>query len=105
MKSIERRALEWSLGRSTGISSETLCRFMLGISNKDDWDGVPSDKSDRGRCIRLLKLIPEWIPRLDELANSKIGEPSSVNGETSGELFDSCTWRYQIDLIKKEGNL
>ena len=28
----------------------------------------PSDPSDFGRCYRLLKLFPDWRPRLDEIA-------------------------------------
>lgn len=28
---------------------------------------APSDVADRGRCIRLLQLMPEWTQRLYEM--------------------------------------
>lgn len=39
---------------------------MQGV--KPDYASPPSDPSDFGRCYRLLKLIPEWRPRLSEVA-------------------------------------
>lgn len=65
---VERRALEWALCGQTGISSEAIARHMVGLplrAARNDW---PSDPSDLGRCIRLLDLIPEWRPRLGEMA-------------------------------------
>lgn len=61
-----RRVIEWLLGDDTGISSKALVAHMLGV---DGETMAPWDASDRGRCIRLLKLMPEWIPRLDEMAS------------------------------------
>ena len=73
--------LEWLLSDDTGSSSKALCAWMLGI----DYDcSYPSDKWDRGRCIRLLQLIPSWINRLDEM--------KTVNR----------SWEDQIELIKQE---
>lgn len=91
---IERRALRWALSNDTGTSSETLAAFMLGIE-RDGWDHPPSDGADRGRCIRLLKLIPEWLPRLPELA--AVG-PGDIN--TTDHKDD---WAAQIPLILQEG--
>ena len=66
MSSIEERAAAWRAGRDTGSSSKTLCSMMLGETPR--YRDHPMDGSDLGRCLRLLDLIPEWKPRLAEMA-------------------------------------
>lgn len=95
---VERRALKWALSNDTGTSSETLAAFMLGVE-KGGWSSPPSDSADRGRCIRLLKLIPEWLPRLPELATAGPGDAKTVNGSTE----HNSKWSAQIPLILQEG--
>lgn len=102
---IEQRALKWALSDDTGTSSKTLCAFMLGIDQTNGARGwgasyPPSDADDRGRCIRLLKHIPEWIERLPELAEANVG---GLHDGTDKPVKQS--WAYQIPLIIKEGNL
>lgn len=103
-KSIEQRALFWALSDDTGISSKTIARWF---SLKEMYlpSMPPSDADDRGRCIRLLELIPEWLPRLDELkaldAPDKKQEGFVIN--SSGITADQNTWAKQIPLIAKEG--
>lgn len=63
---IEQRVTEWLSGRDVGLSSKTIARQMLGHDNTEI--GAPSDGADLGRCLRLLRLIPEWRERLDEMA-------------------------------------
>lgn len=96
-KTIERRALEWLLGDETGTSSKTLCSFMLGVP-RNTYMQPPFDKYDRGRCIRLLQLMPEWVPRLHEIAEANPGgfggEPNEVN---------DANWSQQVKLIIEEG--
>lgn len=96
---IEQRAVAWLLGDDTGTSSKTICAHMLGVPIA--WKSPPADASDRGRCIRLLKLIPEWIARLDELEAQEPGRPETVNGN---RIHDD-DWAHQLPLIKQEGNL
>lgn len=69
MTTVEQRALEWMAGSDTGASSKTIARHMMGLPH-DDAFGVsePSDGGDLGRCLRLLALVPEWEPRIGELA-------------------------------------
>lgn len=64
------RAARWLLSDDAGLSSEALCRHMLGFPcDNEDWGyPVPHDTGDLGRCLRLLKLIPEWAPRMPEMA-------------------------------------
>ena len=59
---------EWAAGRDTGISSLTIYHVMTGNPIRDYWYSTPSDPSDFGRCYRLLKLFPQWKPRLQEVA-------------------------------------
>lgn len=101
-KSIYHRALFWAMSGDTGISSETIANHMLGYPQRRS--GPPSDADDRGRCIRLLELIPEWIPRLSELA--KIEKPSEgIVISSSGISAERNSWAEQIPLILKEGKL
>lgn len=79
----ERELIEWATGDDTGSSSKYLCRFMLGLVKTSIEERSPYDADDRGRCIRLLNLKPEWWNRLDELSNYP-------------------GWKEQIPLIRKE---
>lgn len=103
-KTIEQRALQWAFGGDTGISSETLAAHMLGVEKAGPFGKqAPSDAADRARCIRLLKHIPEWLPRLDELKTLDVGTVS-VNGDPPvprAEFYQS--WTQQLPLIMQEG--
>lgn len=57
---------DWLASGDTGISSRTIYAVMTG--NREGWYDVPRDTADFGRCYRLLKLYPEWLPRLPEVA-------------------------------------
>ena len=65
---IEDRARRWVRGGDTGVSSLTICEVMTGwpVHRAD----IPYDPDDFGRCHRLLLLIPEWAPRLQEVADA-----------------------------------
>jgi hypothetical protein len=79
-----KKLIEWATGDDRGTSSVALLRHMMGFEPKSfDWTG-PCDEDDRGRCIRLLNLIPEWWERLEEMANV------------------SEYWAEQIPLIRAE---
>lgn len=100
--SIRKRALEWALSDDTGTSSETMCCYFTG-SPMRRWSGAPSDAADRGRCIRLLKLIPEWVERLDELKSLDVGTVSINGADPIPRSQDTHSWTHQIPLIIEEG--
>jgi hypothetical protein len=102
-KPISTRALFWYLSGDTGVSSETIAHHMLGHPEPRMY-GPPSDADDRGRCIRLLELIPEWIPRLPELAKNEKPRDGIVTS-SSGISAEQNSWAKQIPLILKEGKL
>lgn len=66
MKTIEQRATEWLCSHDTGVSSKAICAYMLH-GTPAGTHSYPSDGSDLGRCLRLLKFIPEWEPRIAEM--------------------------------------
>jgi hypothetical protein len=59
------KALAWIVGNDTGMSSKALWAVMMG--QKSD-RSHPHDPADLGRCLRLLEAVPEWKPRLSEMA-------------------------------------
>lgn len=67
-KSVERRAAQWIVGPDTGASSKAIWAHMMGVKPPYNIYAHPFDPADLGRCLRLLQLIPEWQPRLKEMA-------------------------------------
>lgn len=59
------RAYRWRDAGDTGLSSMAIWMTMMGLPSERDH---PYDPSDLGRCLRLLERIPEWKPRVKELA-------------------------------------
>ena len=98
---IQKRANAWLLGDDTGMSSKMLAAHMLGL--KPVRNTPPADASDRGRCIRLLEIIPEWIERLDEM--KKYPNHEYLSFSSGGMETKSEGWSNQVELIKKEMNL
>lgn len=104
--SLAYRALFWALSSDTGISSEALAAHMTGVRSNTQWGmQPPSDAADRGRCIRLLELIPEWIPRLKEMAQYDNQKPKGITISSSGISTYDNSWSKQIPMIISEGNL
>lgn len=103
---VEGRAIYWALGDDTGISSKAIARHMTGARHGIFGASPPSDASDRGRCIRLLELIPEWLPRLDELKkyDAPDKKPDGFVINSSGISAYDNSWSKQIPLIVSEGN-
>lgn len=65
-KSPEERGAEWLKSGNTGLSSKTIYNFF--ISGPPNDPHYPHDFADWERCQRLLETVPEWEPRLLELA-------------------------------------
>lgn len=64
--SVPNAALAWIVGADTGTSSKTIWAHMMGQRCSGSY---PSDGGDFGRCVRLLEAVPEWQPRLSEMAS------------------------------------
>lgn len=63
---MNQNALNWIASDDTGISSKTIWAVMMNA--EIDYAHVPWDPADFGRCYRLLEAVPEWKPRLGEVA-------------------------------------
>lgn len=61
-----KRACTWVIGDDTGLSSKQLWAVMMGVEPSRSY--CPCDPDDLGRCLRLLDAVPEWKPRIREMA-------------------------------------
>lgn len=60
------KVIEWLAGDDTGASSKSLAFEYLGKAyNRID---APYDPDDLGRCLRLIKAVPEVRQCVDSLA-------------------------------------
>jgi hypothetical protein len=67
---VRRRAFLWLTNGEKGLSSETMCLYLLSgeVTRRFPGPMSPSDPSDLGRCLGLLDFVPEWRARLPEMA-------------------------------------
>jgi len=80
------------LDGNVGASSEAIYLYMATGKIPRAFD-APSDSGDRGRCVTLLKCVPEWIPRLKEIEELHLEIKEIVTGK------ESEPWNEQIPLI------
>lgn len=64
---VEERAVAWIRDGRVGLSSRAIHDHMLGLKAKEGYSW-PRDPDDLNRCLLLLDLIPEWKPRMHEMA-------------------------------------
>lgn len=103
---IEYRASFWALTSDTGVSSKAIAKHMLNIAIEGMFGfQPPSDSSDRKRCIKLLELIPEWIPRLRDMYRYDVRKQEGIVINSSGISAYENSWSKQIPLILEEGKL
>lgn len=104
---VDFRVLYWSLCGETGTSSLAIARNFCGITTEHGFSfSPPSDRDDRRRCIKLLELIPEWIPLLDQMVKYDIQEKETgIVINSSGVSAYDNSWSKQILLIREEGKL
>lgn len=65
MSSIEAKVLKWALTGETGASSECMAAHLTGNSCNGNY---PHDSGDFGRCVGLLKAVPELRPLFPKMA-------------------------------------
>lgn len=65
---IVKRASWWIVSQRTDLSSTTIWGVLMGVPAVAIDADVPANASDFNRCAELLELIPEWKPRLQEVA-------------------------------------
>lgn len=98
---------EWIASRDVGISSMAIWTVMTGDkhpyiqrgkSYHVRWSNEhPCDSVDFGRCYRLLKLFPDWRPRLGEVSTRFPWWKPFV------EHWDELTALYEKTLVPGDG--
>jgi len=66
-KTVEERAVAWIRDGDVGMSSRAIHDHMLALEAREGYS-YPHDPDDLNRCLLLLDLIPEWVPRMHEMA-------------------------------------
>jgi hypothetical protein len=67
--SVEARAAEWPINGEIGASALTIHRHMTSPHPSANQRAPhPHDLADFNRCVLLLRRIPEWSPRMPEMA-------------------------------------
>ena len=61
--------LDWLMSDDTGVSSKTIMHVMEGCAPPSFGVDVPHDRSDFGRCHRLLEAFPSYRDRMREVAD------------------------------------
>lgn len=70
MSDLSTKIVAWMAGGDTGLSSETIAFWISARKTSDRWGPyTPSDPADLGRCLRLLRAIPELRERFSEMAD------------------------------------
>jgi len=67
MSDIKTKILQWLATGETGVSSRAIAFQMCGIEKENLFYTYPFDPDDFKRCLKLINLIPEIRPRLDEM--------------------------------------
>jgi len=89
-------AQKWLMDGERGTSSNTIFRTLAGIKQKPgDWSSHPHDPDDLRRCRLLLEQVPEFAPRIAEMAAVS---PEWAQLVKFWELLcrtmdDECDWR------------
>lgn len=86
----ERQRLADWIENHRGTSSIAIYLYMTTGKIPAPFD-APSDKSDRERCLVLLKAVPEWVGRLGEI------EKLRIKGRRNG--VEVWPWNEQIPLL------
>lgn len=86
--SIEQRAAKWLRDGQVGASSRSIHDHMLGLTPKRGYYDHPHDPDDLNRCLLLLDLIPEWKPRMGEMAqHGRQWSALAISWESITEMF------------------
>ena len=65
---MEKKIIKWFVTGNIGSSSKAIVAQLMGIYAKRNWGDHPHDSGDFGRCYKLLEAVPEFKPRIKEMA-------------------------------------
>ena len=60
MDTVMLHILQWLAGPNTGLSSEAMAYFRIGVKRSGSWTGKehPCDPADFNRCLLLVETVP-----------------------------------------------
>jgi hypothetical protein len=93
MSGMDPRIAEWLASGDTGSSSKAIMLWLSSGVRESAWGASePHDPSDLGRCLRLLDRIPEWKPRMAEMAGAGGYWPTFAKRwhEMAQSMIDEC---------------
>lgn len=64
----QQRANLWIVKGNVGVSSKCIWGHMTGTVTSGCASSYPHDGGDFNRCLLLLEAVPEWKPRMAEMA-------------------------------------
>lgn len=86
MTETENKILRWLAGGDTGVSSESIAFAYSGIIRSGPFGcRAPSDPDDLGRCLRLIKEVPECRKDVNWLAEHA---PESTRWKAAALVWD-----------------
>lgn len=96
---IKMKAIEWLLGRDTGISSKTMCSALFGI--KPEWRDMPHDADDFGRCLRFIRFMPAGVKDIafKNLADDQVWDEIGKRWDELEYLFDNQKWNQIYGIL------
>ena len=62
---VKKEWMEWLASRDTGISSKTMFAAITGVPTGEC--DVPHDIADVGRCVRMLRKLPDLRPQIEKV--------------------------------------
>lgn len=65
---VRERAKKWRASKDVGNSSIVIYDLFMGIVEPKRMRTFPNTYDAFSKCIILLKMVPEWRPRLEEVA-------------------------------------
>lgn len=89
-KQVQERALWWISNGEVGMSSKTMWNKFMG--QPVGYPNHPHDPDDFKRCYKLLKTVPEWKYRMDEL------KPLSKAWSNLVDNWDRLTEMYELNV-------
>jgi len=102
--SVIKRSLKWIVGDRVGLSSKAIFTVMMNVEK--EFLHTPCDPADFDYCHGLLKLIPEWKDRFNEMGKrSEIWSRLVLKWDELTELFEAKDFVKFIELLDKTRSL
>lgn len=98
---VKKQWMDWLASGDTGVSSETMFSAITGVPVRSH--GIPYDIDDIGRCVRMLRRLPDLRPQLSKvIAKHKGWMPFIDCWKEIEELYDECVEYEKLSIEEKK---